>query len=201
MAYRLRSCTPCELDKDFGRQILKGERVVGGIITCPAGFRHRPDGGRDTKHAEFPGHWSVLPCARAAVMYALEGVFADGRTALLDQHDLTPLGDAGGCLDRFARRGSNLSNRGQEQKQQVRIDADREMNDSTTGKRHTDFGRLLKAWSGAPPVIDLAGLATRRIWIFQLLNAPVPPATVIYAICRRWLWAEPGRNPKPAQVF
>jgi hypothetical protein len=168
-----------ELDKDFGRQILKGERVGRRDYYVQLAFGIGLTVEETQSMLSFLGIGPLYALRKrdAAVMYALEkGYSLMDAQLLLDQHDLTPLGDAEDAWTDFARGEDNpLRTADMEQKlKQVRDfeTLTEEMNDSTTRESvNTYFGRLLEARGlGRRQVIDLAGLGDKANLIFQLLN-------------------------------
>ena len=114
----------------------------------------------------------------AAIMYALREDYSLMDTQLLlDQHDLTPLGDAEEAWTDFARGEDNQSLRTADMEQMLRQARNfetlsEEMNDSITKESvNTYFARLLEERGlSRRQVIDLAGLGDKANLAFQLLN-------------------------------
>lgn len=169
-----------ELDKDFGRQILKGERMGRRDYYLQLAFGMGLTVEETQSMLSFLGIGALYALRKrdAAVMYALrEGYSLMDAQLLLDQHDLTPLGDTEDAWTDFARGedDQNLSTRDVEQRLRQAEDFEtlsEEMNDSVTRESvNTYFGRLLEARGlGRRQVIDLAGLSDKANLAFQLLN-------------------------------
>ena len=168
-----------ELDKDFGRQLLKGERVGRRdyYIQLAFGLSLTVDETQSMLSFLGIGPLYALRKRDAAVMYALrKGYSLMDTQLLLDQHNLTPLGDAEDAWADFARGADqNLRTADMEQKlkQAQNFDAlSEEMNDSTTQESvNTYFASLLEARGlSRRQLIDLAGLSDKSNLVFQLLN-------------------------------
>ncbi|MGI6689208.1 MAG: hypothetical protein ACOX6Y_12840 [Christensenellales bacterium] len=169
-----------ELDKDFGRQILKGERVGRRDYYIQLAFGMGLTVEETQSMLSFLGIGALYALRKrdAAVMYALrEGYSLLDAQLLLDQHDLTPLGDAEDAWTDFARGEDNQSLRTVDMEQKLRQTRDfetlnEEMNDSMTRESvNTYFSRLLEERGlSRRQVIDLAGLSNKVNLAFQLLN-------------------------------
>lgn len=169
-----------ELDKDFGRQILKGERVGRRDYYIQLAFGMGLTVEETQSMLSFLGIGALYALRKrdAAVMYALrEGYSLMDVQLLLDQHDLTPLGDAEDGWTDFARGEDKQGFRTVDMEQKLRQVRDfetlnEEMNDRVTKENvNTYFGRLLEERGlSRRQVIDLAGLSGKANLAFQLLN-------------------------------
>ncbi len=169
-----------ELDKDFGRQILKGERAGRRDYYIQLAFGMGLTVSETQSMLSFLGIGALYALRKrdAAVIYALRERYSlmDAQL-LLDQHDLTPLGDAEDGWTDFARGEDNRSLRTADMEQKLRQTRDfetlnEEMNDSMTRENvNTYFARLLEERGlSRRQVIDLAGLSDKANLVFQLLN-------------------------------
>ncbi|NLD51399.1 MAG: hypothetical protein GX650_00765 [Clostridiales bacterium] len=168
-----------ELDKDFGRQLLKGERMGRRDYYIQLAFGLGLTVEETQSMLNFLGIGPLYALRKrdAAVIYALrEGYTLLDTQLLLDQHGLTPLGDAEDAWADYVR-GADQSLRTADMEQRLKQTHDfdalsEEMNDSTTRESvNTYFGSLLEARGlGRRQVIDLAGLADKSNLAFQLLN-------------------------------
>ena len=169
-----------ELDKDFGRQILKGERAGRRDYYIQLAFGMDLTVEETQSMLSFLGIGALYALRKrdAAIMYALrEGYSLMDTQLLLDQHDLTPLGDAEEAWTDFARGEDNQSLRTADMEQMLRQARNFEtlsedMNDSITKESvNTYFARLLEERGlSRRQVIDQAGLSDKVNLAFQLLN-------------------------------
>jgi hypothetical protein len=169
-----------ELDKDFGRQILKGERMGRRDYYIQLAFGIGLTVEETQSMLSFLGIGPLYALRKrdAAVMYALkEGYSLMDTQLLLDQHDLTPLGDAEDPWSDFVGGADNKGLRTVDMEQKLKEVRDfetlsEEMNDSVTRESvNTYFAQLLEARGlGRRQVIDLAGLGDKANLAFQLLN-------------------------------
>lgn len=165
-----------ELDKDFGRQILKGERAGRRDYYIQLAFGLGLTVEETQSMLSFLGIGAlyVLRKRDAAVMYALrEGYSLMDTQLLLDQHDLTPLGDSEEAWTDFAGDGDRTADLEQKLRQARDFETlSEEMNDSMTKESvNTYFARLLEERGlSRRQVIDLAGLSDKANLAFQLLN-------------------------------
>ncbi|NLZ88023.1 MAG: hypothetical protein GX916_00830 [Clostridiales bacterium] len=100
-----------ELDKDFGRQLLKGERVGRRDYYIQLAFGLCLTVEETQSMLSFLGIGPLYALRKrdAAVMYALrKGYSLMDTQLLLDQHNLTPLGDAEDAWADFARGADSV---------------------------------------------------------------------------------------------
>lgn len=167
-----------ELDKDFGRQLLKGERMGRRdyYIQLAIGIKLSVEETQSMLSYLGVGPLYALRKRDAAIMYALREDYSLLDTQLLlDQHDLTPLGDAEDEYSDFAGDRENIKTADMEQRlKQVRDfeSLSEEMNDSFIRESvNSYFGKLLEMRGlSRRQVIDLAGLSNKANLVFQLLN-------------------------------
>lgn len=168
------------LDKDFGRQLLKGSRTGRRdyYIQLAIGLQLSVEETQSLLSFLGTGPLYALRKRDAAIMYALkEGFSLMDTQLLLDQHGLTPLGDAedepvtsSGEAEGPAIRTTDM----EQQLRQVRnFDAlSVGMNDAfISDSVNSYFSRLLEAKGfSRKQLIDLAGLTDKANLAFQLLN-------------------------------
>lgn len=169
-----------ELDRDYGRQLLIGERMGRRDYYIQLAFGMRLTVEETQSMLSYLGIGPLYALRKrdAAVMYALrEGYALMDAQLLLDQHGLTPLGDAeDGCPDEHKPAGTQtMRTRDMEQRLKNTRSFEtlsEEMNDHFTSIGvNTYFTRLLTARNMTRrQVIDLAGLGDKSNLAFQLLN-------------------------------
>ena len=167
-----------ELDKDFGRQLLKGERMGRRdyYIQLAIGMALTVEETQSMLSYLGVGPLYALRKRDAAIIYALREDYSLMDTQLLlDQHDLTPLGDAED--EDFDIAGDRQSVRTADMEQRLKQVRDfeslsEEMNDSfLRDSVNSYFARLLEARGlSRRQLIDLAGLSDKANLVFQLLN-------------------------------
>jgi transcriptional regulator with XRE-family HTH domain len=169
-----------DLDKDFGRQLIRGERMGRRdyYIRLAIGMSLTVEETQSMLSYLGIGPLYALRKRDAAIIYALrQGYSLVDTQLLLDQHDLTPLGDAEETFADFARgsESNDLRTVDVEQRLMQVQDFDtlsEEMNDSLTKESvNTYFSRLLEERGlSRRQLIDLAGLGSKANLVFQLLN-------------------------------
>lgn len=169
-----------ELDKDFGRQLLIGERMGRRDYYIQLAFGMKLSVEETQSMLSYLGIGPLYALRKrdAAVMYALkEGFSLMDTQLLLDQYNLTPLGDSEDAFSDFAESKGTQSLRTQDMEQRLKNtrnfeELNEEMNDHFTRINvNTYFARLLTARGlGRRQVIDLAGLSDKANLAFQLLN-------------------------------
>lgn len=169
-----------ELDKDFGRQLLIGERMGRRdyYIQLAFGMKLSVEEAQSMLSYLGIGPLYALRKRDAAVMYALkEGYSLMDAQLLLDQHNLTPLGDAEDEFSDFAQSSGVQRLRTVDMEQRLKNTRNfetlnEEMNDHFTRINvNAYFDRLLTARGlTRRQAIDLAGLSGKSNLVFQLLN-------------------------------
>lgn len=169
-----------ELDKDFGRQLLTGERMGRRDYYIQLAFGMKLSVEETQSMLSYLGIGPLYALRKrdAAVMYALkEGYSLMDAQLLLDQHHLTPLGDAEDGVSDFADSRGTRAVRTQDMERRLKNtrnfeELSEEMNDHFTRVSvNTYFDRLLTARGlTRKQAIGLAGLSGKSNLVFQLLN-------------------------------
>lgn len=169
-----------ELDKDFGRQLLIGERMGRRdyYIQLAIGMGLSLEETQSMLAYLGIGPLYALRRRDAAVMYALKEAFSLMDTQLLlDQYGLTPLGDAEDEFSDFAQFSGTHGVRTVDMEQRLKNTSNfdtlnEDMNDySARVSVNTYFSRLLSARGlTRKETIALAGLSDKSNLVFQLLN-------------------------------
>ena len=169
-----------DLDKDFGRQLLKGERMGRRdyYVQLAIGMALSVEETQSMLSFLGVGPLYALRKRDAAIIYALrEGYSLMDTQLLLDQHDLSPLGDTENEYDDFINNRGAHGVRTADMEQRLKQARDfealsEEMNDSFIRESvNSYFAKLLEARGlSRRQVIDLAGLADKANLVFQLLN-------------------------------
>ncbi|NLJ64290.1 MAG: hypothetical protein GX337_02730 [Christensenellaceae bacterium] len=169
-----------DLDKDYGRQMLKGERLGRRDYYIQLAFGIGLTVEETQSMLSFLGIGPLYALRKrdAAIIYSLRNGYSLIDTQLLlDQHDLTPLGDSEDDWTDFAKGTDNNTFKTVDMEQKLKNVRDfdtlnESMNDNTTRENvNTYFASLLEARGlGRRQVIDLAGLSDKANLAFQLLN-------------------------------
>lgn len=169
-----------ELDKDYGRQLLIGERMGRRDYYIQLSFGLRLSVEETQSMLSYLGIGPLYALRKrdAAVMYAIREKYSlmDAQM-LLDQHHLTPLGDAEDGFSGQIKPAGTQAMRTKDMEQRLKNTRSfetlsEEMNDHFTSIGvNTYFTRLLTARSMTRrQAIDLAGLGDKANLAFQLLN-------------------------------
>lgn len=168
------------LDKDYGRQILQGERMGRRdyYIQIAFGMQLTIEETQSMLSYLGVGQLYALRKRDAAIMYALkEKMNLMDIQLLLDQQRLTPLGDAEDMFSDYSSLGGEMGLHTTDMEQKIKQarsvdDLGQEPNDESI-RMSTDmyFTELLSARGiTRRQAIDLAGLRSKSNLAFQLLN-------------------------------
>lgn len=169
-----------ELDKDFGRQLLTGQRMGRRDYYIQLAFGMGLSVEETQSMLSYLGIGPLYALRKrdAAVMYALrEGFSLIDTQLLLDRYHLTPLGDAEDEFSDFAQSSGAQRMRTADMEQRLKNTRNfetlnEEMNDRFTRINvNAYFDRLLSARGlTRKQTIELAGLGCKSNLVFQLLN-------------------------------